>query len=74
MLMRLAYGAVSVPVRLYNFLYTRRLLDYCTAAEGVTFYPQAKIYNSAGPEAIRIHTHEHLAQIERTLATHAAAG
>jgi len=54
MLMRLAYGAVSVPVRLYNFLYTRRLLDYCTAAEGVTFYPQAKIYNSAGPEAIRI--------------------
>ncbi len=57
MLMRLAYGAVSVPVRLYNFLYTRRLHAYCTAAEGVTFYPQAKIYNSVGPEAIEIGRH-----------------
>jgi len=33
-----------------------------------------KVSREAGPEAIRIHTHEHLAQIERTLAAHAAAG
>ena len=54
MLTRLAYGAVSLPVRLHNYLYSRRLRDYCVADEGVEFYPQAKIYNSAGREAIRI--------------------
>ena len=54
MLTRLAYGAVSLPLRLYNYLYTRRLHDHCLADEGVEFYPQAKIYNSAGREAVRI--------------------
>jgi acetyltransferase-like isoleucine patch superfamily enzyme len=57
MMNRLAYGAVSLPVRLYNYLYTRRLHDHCVAADGVEFYPQAKIYNSAGREAIKIGKH-----------------
>jgi acetyltransferase-like isoleucine patch superfamily enzyme len=57
MMHRLVYGAVSLPVRLYNHLYTKRLHDHCVAAEGVEFYPQAKIYNSAGREAIRIGQH-----------------
>ncbi len=54
MLMRLAYGAMSLPVRIYNYLYCRRLYDYCTAAEGVEFYPDAKIHNSVGPHAVKI--------------------
>lgn len=54
MLVRLAYGVVSLPVRLHKYLYSRRLHYYCTAGEGVEFYPQAKIYNSAGREAIKI--------------------
>jgi acetyltransferase-like isoleucine patch superfamily enzyme len=54
MIYRLAYGVVSLPVKLYNYLHTKRLLDRCVAAEGVEFYPEAKIYNSAGREAIKI--------------------
>src|SRR5262245_5137753 len=54
MIARLAYGAVSLPMRLYNYLYCKRLYRYCTAAEGVTFYPDAKIHNSAGPHAVQI--------------------
>jgi acetyltransferase-like isoleucine patch superfamily enzyme len=56
MMARLAYGAISLPVRLYNYLYCRRLYRYCTAADGVQFYPDAKIYNSVGPHAIQIGT------------------
>src|SRR5579859_6478288 len=54
MMWRLAYGLASIPVRIHNYLYCKRLLDHCVADEGVEFYPQAKIYNSAGRDAIKI--------------------
>jgi acetyltransferase-like isoleucine patch superfamily enzyme len=54
MMWRLAYGLASIPVRIHDYLYCKRLLDHCVADEGVEFYPQAKIYNSAGRDAIKI--------------------
>ena len=52
MLSRIAYGLLSLPQRIRDRLYCRRLRDYCTAAVDATFAPQTRIFNSIGPAAI----------------------
>ena len=54
MLIRFLYACVSLPFRLRDRLYCRRLHLFCDADEGVEFWPESKIFNSAGKAAIKI--------------------
>ena len=54
MLLRLIYAFVSLPFRLKDWLYCRRLHLFCIAGQGVRFWPESKIFNSAGADAITI--------------------
>ena len=54
MLLRLAYGLLSLPVRARDWLYCKRLHDACIAGTNVQFAPHTKIYNPVGRNAVTI--------------------
>src|SRR6478735_6659775 len=57
LIMRLLYGIVSVPKRVYDALYARNLRRYCSAAEGVELSATARILNPVEREAVVIGAH-----------------
>lgn len=53
-MLRIFYGLVSLPFRLRDYLYCRKLRLLCAVAEDVQLTPEAAIHNSGPREAIVI--------------------
>jgi acetyltransferase-like isoleucine patch superfamily enzyme len=53
-LLRIAYGTLSLPSRLRDLLYARRLRDYCDADSTATLGKTTTIHNPYGRAAVKI--------------------
>src|SRR6266478_4237632 len=51
---RIAYAVASLPIRLWKWLYCRRLRYFCRADSSATLTSEATIHNPFGRDAVRI--------------------